>query len=108
MEILSVMSINILIINILVYAYMIATIKEVVNKDNGFLILFYIIIIFSNLVCVYTYVPFLFIKELDFNYFFIVLYYVIIYNLFSIIKYFIRSFEEEYESKKRLYVDKDD
>jgi len=108
MEILSIASLNILVINILVYTYMIATIKQVVSKDNGFLILGYIIIMFSNLVCVYTYVPFLFIKELDFNYFFIVLYYVIIYNLFSIIKYFIRSFEEEEESKKRLYGDKDD
>lgn len=108
MEILSSMPINILIINILVYAYIIATIKEVVKKDNGFLILFYVILMFLNLICVYTYVPFLFIKELDFNYFFIVLYYVIIYNLFSIIKYFIRSFEEEDESKKRLYGDKDD
>lgn len=75
-----------LIIGIIVNLFIYTNIREINDKGNDYVVIFSLLTIFLNFINIYTFIPYLLIRDASYSYFQIVLYYIFIFSFFSIVK----------------------
>lgn len=93
------MFLNVIVINYLIIVYLLVVINnDIVRERNGLSNDFVgtkVLAFLFAFISWFTYVPFLFIKEYDFNYFMVLVFYVILVVILKLTKYFVGSFYEK-------------